>query len=197
MLGRAKNDWDQDFVKEQSSLLTRDSELVKERVAKSCERNKATYDRKVKPSKPIKISSHVLLRKQAFKGRHKLADVFERDPYVVVWINEHNDVYRIRPLKGGPERVVNRKLLRLDPFAESETENESDEGSDEDSDWEALRTEPLADQPLGQDLQGVSNVEVGEHPILGGSTSGHLRSSQRTTKGKHSNPYRLPSSAMK
>jgi hypothetical protein len=196
MLGRTDNDWDQDFVREQSSLLSRASELVKERVAKSCNRNKATYDRKVKPSKPIEIGSHVLLRKCAFKGRHKLADKFERDPYVVVWINEHSDVFRIRPLKGGPERVVNRKLLRLDPFAESDTENESDE-SDGDSDWEVLHTEPSGDQSLVQDLQGVSNVEVGEPPSLHCPASEHLRSSQRTTRGKHSNPFRLPCSAIK
>ena len=67
--------------------------------------------------------SLVLISNCAFKGRHKLRDKYEKDSYVVIWVNEHGDVCHIRPVKGGQERTVNRKHLLLDPLAETESES--------------------------------------------------------------------------
>ena len=66
-------------------------------------------------STPISIGTRVLLRKCAFDGRHKLVDKFEREPYIVTSVNKAGDVYRIRPLFGGPTKTVNRRLLIPDP----------------------------------------------------------------------------------
>ena len=55
---------------------------------------------------------------------------YEQDPYIVVWVNQYGDVCRIRPVKGGQEKTVNRKYLLLDPVAEPESDSER---SDEDS----------------------------------------------------------------
>ncbi|XP_038053942.1 uncharacterized protein LOC119726358 [Patiria miniata] len=155
MLGRSNSSWGQDFVNEQSKLLGRAWDLVRDRVVKRSNQNKMAYDSKANV-KPISIGAQVLKRRCAFSGRHKLQDKYEHDPYVVTWVNEHRDVYKIRPITGGPEVPINRKYLRIDPTTESDPDSDkhSDE-SDDDSDWE------FAPEPI-ENLGGVGNEEVGE-----------------------------------
>ena len=73
MLGRASSSWDQDFVHEQSKLLDRAGDLVRDRVSKRGNQNKLAYNSKAN-AKPISVGSQVLKRKLAFSGRHKLRD---------------------------------------------------------------------------------------------------------------------------
>ena len=188
MLGRAGSSWDQEFVHEQSRLLGRAGDLVRERVVKRGNQNKRAHDSKVN-AKPIGVGSRVLKRKLAFSGRHKLQDKYEHNLDVVTWVNEYEDVYKIRPMTGGPEVTINRKYLRKDPMTESdsESENPSDE-SDDDIHW-AVASEPT------ENLAGVDSEEVGEPP--GGSDSPlPMRRSLRADKGTHSNPYHLPRSVL-
>lgn len=105
ILGRTDSDWGQNFVQEQSQLLNRAGDLVRENVRKRACLNEASYNAKVN-ARPIAVGSQVLLRKCAFKGRHKIQDRYEREPYVVVWTNEQGDVYKIRPVNGGGEKTV-------------------------------------------------------------------------------------------
>ena len=65
----------------------------------------------------IKIGDRVLLRRDAFTGRHKLEDKFDETPYAVVAQNKEEDVYQIRPVLGGSAKWVNRRRLTLDPRA--------------------------------------------------------------------------------
>ena len=196
MLGRSDSNWSQDFVDEQSKVLGKAGDLVKERVAKRCNQNKTAYDSNVN-SKPIDTGSQVLMRKCGFRGRHKLQDKYERDPYIVTWVNEHRDVYHIRPMKGGTEKTVNRKYLRLDPWAESEPEGDSEE-SDKDSEWDIVTEAtgiPMGHVPCPP-LGEVAIDKVWEpHCVSGGVLP--LRQSQRSTRGKHRNPHHLPCSALK
>ena len=46
MLGRTDSDWGQEFVREQSRMLNRASEIVKDKVAKRANYNKGAYDAK-------------------------------------------------------------------------------------------------------------------------------------------------------
>ena len=142
------------------------------------------YDSKAN-AEPISVGSQVLKRKLAFRGRHKLQDKYEHDPYVVTWVNEHGDVYKIRPMTGGPEVTINRKYLRIDPTTESESESDqpSDE-SDDDLHW-AVTSEPTGN------LAGVDSEEVGEPP-RGSDDPLPMRQSLRANKGTHSNPHHLP-----
>lgn len=66
-------------------------------------------------SNKIEVGNQVLLKKCAFTDRHKLEDLFHRDPFIVVGVSAEGDVYKIRPVLGGPEQNVNRKLLIQDP----------------------------------------------------------------------------------
>ncbi len=195
MLGRTDSDWGQEFVKEQSQLLNRAADIVKDRVAKRASYNKAQYDsRGHLVHRPLAPGSQVLMRRCAFGGRHKLQNKYEEDPYIVVWVNQCGDVCRIRPVSGGQERTVNRKYLLLDPLAEPESDSE---GSDGDSMYDVIVSDSgtLPDQSLVNYPTGVSSEKVGEPLCDNGSNNAFPRRSQRTTKGLHGNPFRLPKSA--
>ena len=56
---------------------------MRENIEKRCRQNEAVYDTKVNAG-PIPVGAQVLLRRCAFKGRHKLQDAYGREPYVVV-----------------------------------------------------------------------------------------------------------------
>ncbi len=192
ILGRTDANWDQNFVREQSELLERAGVLVKERMEQRARRNEKGHNFKAK-SAPLAVGLQVLLRKCAFKGRHKLEDVYGRESYTVVWRNEQSDVYRIRPVNGGSERTVNRKYLRMDPLAVTESGEESD--SSDSSDWDPIITKPNSSDSGVVD-QGVDAEIVGEPPTDFEDAVIPCRRSQRTTKGTHRNPHRLPRSVL-
>ena len=196
MLGRTDSDWGQEFVREQAKLLDRAADIVKERVAKRASRNKALYDSRGHVAlKPLALGSQVLMRRCAFGGRHKLQNKYEQDPYIVVWVNQYGDVCRIRPVKGGQEKTVNRKYLLLDPVAEPESDSER---SDEDSICDVVVSDAggSAEQPTDISSKGVGSENVGEPSIVNGSKNPVPRRSERVTRGLHRNPYRLPKSAI-
>lgn len=64
-------------------------------------------------SSVLKPDDLVLVKIVAFDGRHKLADKWENEPYVI--INQPNDdipVYRVKKQNGeGKIRVLHRNLL--------------------------------------------------------------------------------------
>ena len=196
LLNRTRQEWDQDFVQEQAEALQRSDEVVKRNLEAAANSNKRRHDQR--PSaKDIGVGERVLLRQMAFGGRHKLADKYHRDRYIVVGVNPEKDVYQIRPLHGGEVRSVNRKLLLADPRQEevmsdppefwpkpsdSDNLNELDDdiGGDEGED-------PFIIFPLPEEVQVTRPLPGGIQP----------RRSSRSTKGTHSNPNRLPQSAMK
>ena len=49
---------------------------------KAADRNKANYDLKVREA-TLDVGDRVLIRQVAFKGRHKISDKWDKDPYVV------------------------------------------------------------------------------------------------------------------
>ena len=119
ILGRTDCDWNQEFVKQQSELLERTNQIVQDRINQSAHRNKVLHDEKAPGfGKDIPVGTQVLLRKRAFPGRHKIKDAYERDRYIVVWHNVEKDVYAIRPVGGGDEKVFHRRLLRIDPVVD-------------------------------------------------------------------------------
>ena len=194
ILGHTDIDWDQDFVKEQADLLGRAGALVKERIERRARHNEISHDGKAK-AVPLPIGSQVLLRKCAFKGRHKLEDAYGRESYTVVWKNEQDDVYRIRPVNGGQEKTVNRKYLRLDPLAEAESGGESD--FSDDSEWDVVVTKPTVPDPGPGIVDREGCEKVGEPPGDDGPGGPGLRRSQRIARGTHRNPHRLPRSVLK
>ena len=71
---------------------------------KNSERNKTTYDLKVREA-TLQGGDRVLIRRMAFKGKHKLADRWDKDPYVVIGIpNKDIPVFKVR--KESDESVI-------------------------------------------------------------------------------------------
>ena len=94
-------------------MFERAREVVTNRMQQAAARNKERADAKLPKSVTHPdIGSLVYLKRCAFTQRHKLQNKYFDEMYVVVWHNLEKDVYHIRPVKGGPLKVVNRKLLK-------------------------------------------------------------------------------------
>ena len=114
LFGKNDTDWEQDYVQKQADMFERAREVVSERMQRIAAKNKERVD--VKLSKNTihpDVGSIVYLKKCAFTQRHKLQNKYFDEMYVVVWHNSEKDVYHVRPVKGGPLKVVNRKLLKV------------------------------------------------------------------------------------
>ena len=114
LLSRAKKEWHSEFLISQAAPITKMNSLAEQKLRKRVAEDKQRYDRMVGPSR-MEVRQHVLLRQTGFTERHKLADKFIRDPYVIVGVNVDGDVCHIRPVHGGDIKTVNRRLLTLDP----------------------------------------------------------------------------------
>ena len=79
---------------------------------KSAERHKAQYDLKVRES-TVDVGDRVLVRNVGFKGKHKLADKWDKDPYVVLDKPDKNIlVFKVQKQSGnGPVRTLHRNML--------------------------------------------------------------------------------------
>ena len=184
LLANAKSDWNADFVQNQADLFTKAHEIAKQRIAKSHDANKRRYDTKAQDA-PLSVGDRVLLKKCNFRERHKLDNNFLERPYVVTAVNREKDVYAIRPVSGGPEKWVNRKLLILDPRVEpivpefpvpmvehsSDSEEESNDSDDDSVEYQYFDFDPP--------------VALAEP-----------RRSRRVNKGRHSNPAHWPRSVL-
>lgn len=84
--------------------------------AKEAEKNqgryKGYYDRKVRES-TLEVGDRVLVRNVGLKGKNKLADKWEQDPYIVIKIpNKDTPVYQVQKESGnGRIRTLHRNLL--------------------------------------------------------------------------------------
>ncbi|XP_021341186.1 uncharacterized protein LOC110442077 [Mizuhopecten yessoensis] len=80
--------------------------------AKVSARNKNRYDRSVRETK-LEIGDRVLVRKVGLKGKNKLADKWEQEPYLVINIpNSDIPVYEVQQEMGkGRKRTLHRNML--------------------------------------------------------------------------------------
>ena len=97
---------------------------------KQAQKYKLSYNKKVKGSQ-LQIDNLVLVKRVAWKGRHKIQNKWELDEYVVVaQPNKSVPVYRVKPIGEGKERVLHRNLL-LPLGIKFVPEIESDSDSDQ------------------------------------------------------------------
>ena len=198
LLCRVANDWNQDFVKSQADAMTEMGQVVEENIRAAAAANKKRHDRGVKP-REVKVGQNVLLRQTAFKGRHKLADRYHREKYVVVWVNPEGDVCTIRPVHGGQTKTVNVKYLTGDP----RPHESCDVGGTSSNVLNHIgeETQQVVDDGHGEEGVDESCDEDEENFIVfselpanveppSGSTS--VRRSLRSNKGIHSNPAHWP-----
>lgn len=125
LISNTRSEWSEDSIRKQAEIIRRTSLVVKGRLTKSAEANKRRYDRKATTVRLV-VGARVLLKQMAHSGRHKIANTFEEQPYVVVSCNEEKGVYQIRPVAGGKARWVNRQLLISDPRKETDTSFDRD-----------------------------------------------------------------------
>ncbi len=94
-----------EYVKHLKSHLEESYSLASHRALKSAERNKIRFDKLVTNSS-LEVNDRVLVRNVQLRGKHKLADKWESEVYVVVKRAGDLPVYTVRPL-----RTLHRDLL--------------------------------------------------------------------------------------
>ena len=86
--------------------------LASDEARKQANRNKKVYDTKARASK-LEVNDRVLVKQVCFDGKHKLADRWESEAYIVYDIpNPDIPVYRVQREDGkGRQRTLHRNLL--------------------------------------------------------------------------------------
>ncbi|XP_024120881.1 uncharacterized protein K02A2.6 [Oryzias melastigma] len=100
------------YVQNLRSRLEESYHLASRNAAKSAERNKVRFDRRVRPS-VLEEGDRVLVRNVRLRGKHKLEDKWEKDIYIVVKRAGDLPVYTVRPEtdSSGRTRTLHRDLL--------------------------------------------------------------------------------------
>uniref|UniRef100_A0A3B3DXT9 Gypsy retrotransposon integrase-like protein 1 n=1 Tax=Oryzias melastigma TaxID=30732 RepID=A0A3B3DXT9_ORYME len=110
------------YVQDLRTRLEESYKLASRNAQKVAERNKTRFDKKVTDSK-LEAGDRVLVRSVRLRGKHKLADKWEADVYVVVRRVGDLPVYTVRPeTKQGPTRTLHRDLLLPCSFLPAMTE---------------------------------------------------------------------------
>ncbi len=99
------------YVRNLKSQLEDSYKVATENAKKTASRNKARFDKHVVDS-TLKEGDRVLVRNVRLRGKHKLADRWESDVYVVQRQSGDVPVYVVRPeTRDGPQRTLHRDLL--------------------------------------------------------------------------------------
>lgn len=115
------------YVRNLKSQLEGSYRVATENAKKMADRNKARFDRHVVDS-TLREGDRVLVRNVRLRGKHKLADRWESDVYVVLRQSGDVPVYVVRPeMREGPQRTLHRDLLLPCGFLPAtKTVNETD-----------------------------------------------------------------------
>ena len=99
------------YVQNLKSRLEESYQLASRNALKTAEKNKVRFDKRVTTS-DLEVGDRVLVRQVRIRGKHKLADKWEEDIYVVISRAGDLPVYTVRPEnKAGPKRTLHRDLL--------------------------------------------------------------------------------------
>ena len=191
LLNRTHYSWEEDTVAQQAKFLQSAYKVASERLKRAAEANKRQYDRKARAT-PLAVGDRVLLKQHAFKQRHKLANHFKEEPYVIVKRNLEQDLFAIRPALGGQQKWVNRSSLVLDPRCRlptlpdepmvkfplpcDDTSETSSEESSSDLDGDIVLNLPAVGQAQSGSVANEGPTEVGPESQ---STGESLRRSER------------------
>lgn len=116
-----QSSWDlRGWVQDHHSKLKWAHSVAKRKMDQAAKTIKWTYDHQAKDI-PLLVGQRVLVRDCNRQGRGKLCD-WSPVPYVVVEIlGETKVVYKVRPEKGGKDKVLHRNALKLCTTLEEET----------------------------------------------------------------------------
>ena len=103
---------------------------AKEMSQKQAQKYKSSYDRKIKGSQ-LTENDIVLVKRVAWKGRHKIQNKWEPSEYVVIeQPNFKIPVYKVKSLEDGKIKVLHRNMLLplgLKFLPEDDSEQDSEE----------------------------------------------------------------------
>ena len=141
---------------------------AKQMSQKQAQKYKLPYDKKVKGSQ-LQIDDLVLVKRDAWKGRHKIQNKWEPSEYVVVeQPNLNVPVYKVRSLEDSKERILHRNML-LPLGIKFIPEDESDHDSEEEPEFEQCHIERQIPEEISQPIitndmtpLAQSNLEHGQ-----------------------------------
>ena len=140
---------------------------------------KTSYDKKIKGTQ-LRVNDIVLVKRVAWKGRHKIQNKWEPSEYVVIeQPNLKVPVYRVKSLEDNKIRVLHRNMLLplgIKFIPEEESEHESEEEPEfvecqferqvsEKKSQPSIYNNMTPDVELGQEVQS-SNIEHEELPDI-------------------------------
>ena len=149
---------------------------AKEMSQKQAQKYKLSYDKKVKGIQ-LQIDDLVLVKRVAWKGRHKIQNKWEPEEYVVLdQPNKSVPVYRVKPVSNGKERVLHRNMLLPLKYCQIKfvPENDSDieSSQEEEPEFEQCPVERQISENVSQSIHAndmtplaQSNLEHGQEAV--------------------------------
>ncbi|XP_039544364.1 uncharacterized protein LOC120490916 [Pimephales promelas] len=110
-VSNSHNEFHSQYVKTLKTHLQESYELARKNAAKVAARNKTRYDKRVTESS-LDEGDRILVRNVRLRGKHKLADKWDSEVYIMVNRAGELPVYTVKPEgKEGPLRTLHRDLL--------------------------------------------------------------------------------------
>ena len=122
---------------------------AKEMSQKQAQKYKTSYDKKIKGTQ-LRFNDIVLVKRVAWKGRHKIQNKWEPSEYVVIeQPNLKVPVYKVKSLEDIKIRVLHRNML-LPLGIKFIPEDESEQDSEEEPEFEKCSLERLISERISQ-----------------------------------------------
>ena len=141
---------------------------AKEMSQKQAQKYKSSYDKKIKGSQ-LQVNDIVLVKRVAWKGRHKIQNKWEPSEYIVIeQPNLKVPVYRVKSLEDNKIRTLHRNML-LPLGVKFIPEEESDQDSEEEPELDQCQLERQVSEKTSQPIVtndmtplAQSNLEHGQ-----------------------------------
>ena len=118
---------------------------------KQAQKYKSSYDKKVKGCQ-LQVNDIVLVKRVAWKGRHKIQNKWEPSEYIVIeQPNLRVPVYKVKSFEDNKIRILHRNML-LPLGVKFITEDESDQDSEEEPESEQCQVERQASEKISQPI---------------------------------------------
>ena len=141
------------FVQKLKQRLTFAYKKAKEMSQKQAQKYKSSYDKKIKGTK-LQVNDIVLVKRVAWKGRHKIQNKWEPSEYIVIeQPNLKVLVYKVKSLDDNKVRTLHRNmLLPLGVKFVPEESEESDQDSKEEKELNQSQLERQFSEKVSQPI---------------------------------------------